>query len=257
MVKRKIIRIDEERCNGCGECIPNCAEGAIEIVDGKAKLIADKYCDGLGACLGHCPEDALKVIERDADQFDEEAVEELLARQKIQDNFTKVESRPQAAPPMQGCPGSRMRTLESSKENNSAGNKVKTETGDVEISIKSKLSHWPVQLALVPISGDLWNDADILISASCVSVAYPNYHLGLLKDKKVVIGCPKLDDIGAYARKLTEIFSVNNINSVTVAYMEVPCCGGIVRAVEQAVAQSGKDIPITKMQIGIRGDVLN
>lgn len=251
MVKRKIIHIDEEKCNGCGECIPNCAEGAIKIVDGKARLISDKYCDGLGACLGHCPQGALKIIEREAEEFDEQAVEELLAQKKASETGKDLV----ITSPATGCPGSRSRIIK--KEKTAVARAAQVDAGDVELSIKSQLSHWPVQLALVPASGELWQDADVLISASCVPVAYPNYHLGLLKGKKVVIGCPKLDNLGMYLNKLTNIFANNNINSITVAYMEVPCCGGIVSAVERALQAAGKDVPVNKIKIGIDGEVLD
>lgn len=248
MLKRDIIQIDEKKCDGCGLCVPNCAEGAIRIVDGKAKIIDDKYCDGLGACLGHCPQDALKIIQRDAVEFDEAAVEELLAQQKKREQ--------EAAAVSGGCPGSRVRNL-ASGDAKAADTKGQTvDSGDVKISIKSQLSQWPVQLALVPVQGDLWHQADVLITASCVPVAYPNYHLGLLKGKKAVIGCPKLDNLQHYTDKMTAIFANNNISSVAVAFMEVPCCMGLVMAVDQAMKASGKNISVEKIKIGIQGDVL-
>ncbi|WP_366923557.1 4Fe-4S binding protein [Metallumcola ferriviriculae] len=252
MVKREIIFIDEEKCNGCGQCVPNCAEGAIKIIDGKAKVIDDKYCDGLGACLGHCPEDALKIVERETVEFDEQAVEDLLAQQKKEKQAAAVKPAPD-----HGCPGSMLRDLSPTKAKPAPSEEAGIDSGDISLSIKSQLGQWPVQLALVPIQGDLWKDADVLITASCVPVAYPNYHLNLLKGKKAVIGCPKLDNLKFYTEKMVKIFAHNSINSVTVAFMEVPCCGGIVMAVEQAIKAAGKDIPVKRVKIGIKGDILS
>ncbi|WP_227763299.1 ATP-binding protein [Zhaonella formicivorans] len=251
MAIRKIIQIDEEKCNGCGLCIPNCAEGAIQIVNGKAKLIHDKYCDGLGACLGHCPQDALKLIEREADEFDEQAVEELLASQRANGHHHPEVHNPQHhRPHAGGCPGSRLRNLEEEKPVEAS----RVSSGDIEVKIKSQLTQWPVQLKLVPPSAPYLPGADLLVTADCVPFAYPNYHLDLLKGKKVVVGCPKLDDIGYYVEKLTAMFKQNDLKSITVAFMEVPCCTGIVRAVETALANSGKDIPVHKVKIGIGGE---
>ena len=219
MAKRNIISIDENKCDGCGLCIPNCAEGAIQIVNGKAQLVADKFCDGLGACLGHCPQDALQVVVREADEFDEAAVEELLKKQ--------VE--PQIAHNHQGCPGSRV--------------------------MNSK--QWPVQFMLVPTEAQYFDGADLLITADCVPIAYQNYHANILKDKRVIIGCPKLDDSQFYANKLTEILLKNNLKSLTVAHMEVPCCSGMVRLAKVALANSGKNIPFKTIQIGIDGSIQN
>ncbi len=252
MVKRKIIHIDEEKCNGCGQCVPNCAEGAIKIVNGKAKLIDDKYCDGLGACLGYCPRDALEIIERAAAEFDEQAVEELLAQR---DEEKHVVQKPAA--PFHGCPGSMLRDLSKDTGSPALEKEAGVNSNDITLSIKSQLSHWPVQLALVPAQGELWRQADVLVTASCVPVAYPNYHLGLLKGKKAVIGCPKLDDIKYYTEKLAGIFALNDINSITVAYMEVPCCIGLVMAVEQALKAAGKSIAVKKVKIDIKGQVLS
>lgn len=225
MKKRKIIFIDEDKCNGCGACIPNCAEGAIQIVNGKAKLIADKFCDGLGACLGHCPEDALHIVERDADNFDEVAVEKLLKQQH--------------EPKHLGCPGSRVMNLS------------KTDTAG------SQLRQWPVQFMLVPNEAEYFNGADLLITADCVPFAYPNYHLDILKDKRVIIGCPKLDDSQYYVKKLTEILTLNDVKSLTVAHMEVPCCSGMIQIAKVALAASGKNIPLKTIKIGIDGTIQN
>jgi Pyruvate/2-oxoacid:ferredoxin oxidoreductase delta subunit len=239
MAKRKIVKIDEEKCNGCGLCIPNCAEGALQIVDGKAKLITDKFCDGLGACLGHCPQDAIVITEREADEFDEKAVEHHL-HQKGETERPKVE------PLFTGCPSSRVMQFKTPKP--------AAETTPRSPGI-SMLSQWPVQLKLVPVQAPYFQDADLLIAADCVPFAYANFHQDFLQGKAVVVGCPKLDDIQYYRDKLTEIFRTNSIRSITLPYMEVPCCFGLVKATEDALAASGKKIPLKKVKIGIRGDV--
>ncbi|MGF7058046.1 ATP-binding protein [Brassicibacter mesophilus] len=244
MAIRKIVKIDEEKCNGCGLCVPGCAEGAIKIVNGKAKLIADNLCDGIGNCLGHCPQDAIEIIEREADEFDEEAVEKHLSN--------IIENKPIA--PVHhggGCPGSRAMMI------NRLANETKTSavsSEDVEISIKPQLSQWPVQLMLVPERAAYFDGKELLVTADCVPFAYPNYHLDLLKGKSVVIGCPKLDNVQYYIEKLTNIITNNDITGVTVAHMEVPCCNGIVMAVNEAVKRSGKDVKINKVKIMINGD---
>ncbi len=238
MATRKIVKIDEEKCNGCGLCIPNCAEGALQIVDGKAKLLSEKFCDGLGACLGHCPQDAITIIEREAEDFDEKAVEV---------HLPKKEPEPQPAPLFIGCPSSRPMQLKAPKP---------IETGAPSPSV-SMLSQWPVQLKLVPINAPYYQNADFLVAADCVPFAYPNFHQDFLKEKILVVGCPKLDDIQYYKEKLTEIFKTNSIKSVTVPYMEVPCCFGLVKATEDAIAASGKKIPFKKVKIGIRGEIKN
>ena len=255
MAIRKIIKIDEDKCNGCGLCVPNCVEGAIQIIGGKARLVKDSYCDGLGACLGHCPQDALHVIERDADEFDEEGALEFAqkmneAREKSQ-GFIAQHGQAKSHQHTGGCPGSRMMSFGDNETDTKAS---AISSGDVEIKIKPQLRQWPVQLNLVPIQAPYFENADLLVTADCVPFAYANYHLDLLKGKAVVVGCPKLDDIQHYTEKLTEIISSNDLKSITVAYMEVPCCGGIVRAVDTAVANSGKQISVNKVRIGIKGD---
>jgi NAD-dependent dihydropyrimidine dehydrogenase PreA subunit len=255
MTTRKIVKIDEEECNGCGLCIPNCAEGALQIIDGKAKLISEKFCDGLGACLGHCPQDAIIITEREADQFDEKAVEAYLHEQKEAQSKPKPHSassepspqpQPKPQPSFTGCPSSgamQFKVIE-----------PQTESGSSQPSV-SMLSHWPVQLKLVPVNAPYFADADLLVAADCVPFAYPNFHHDFLKGKAVVVGCPKLDDIQFYIEKLTEIFKLNSIKSITVPYMEVPCCSGLVRATEEAIKASRKDIPLKKVKIGIQGDI--
>jgi NAD-dependent dihydropyrimidine dehydrogenase PreA subunit len=215
MSKRSIIQIDEDKCDGCGLCVPNCAEGAIQIINGKAIMAEDKLCDGLGACMGHCPKDALHIIEREADGFDEASV--IAHLQKKNQNTPKH---------FQGCPGSRV-----------------------------QLKQWPIQFMLVPVEASYYDNADLLITADCLPVAYPNYHLDMLKGKRVIIGCPKLDDSGYYAQKLTEILKLNSIKSLTVAHMEVPCCSGLVQIVKTALANSHKNIPLRKIQVGIEGNL--
>lgn len=242
MATRKIVQIDEEKCTGCGLCIPNCAEGALQIVDGKAKLITDKFCDGLGACLGHCPENAITVIEREAENFDEKAVEVHLREQ----NETQPQPKPQPVPVFTGCPSSRAMHFKAPE----AGNESISMT-----PVVSQLTQWPVQLKLVPINAPYFQDADLLIAADCVPFAYANFHQDFLKGKAIVVGCPKLDDIQLYKEKLTEIFKTNSIKSITVPYMEVPCCFGLVKVTEDAIAASGKNIPLKKVKIGIRGEI--
>lgn len=251
---RKIVHIDQEKCDGCGLCVPSCAEGAIRIVDGKAQISADNLCDGLGACLGDCPQDAITIIEREADQFDEAAVEQHLQAQGHGGHKPAAHGHaaaPQAQPaPAQhhgGCPGSRAMSFAPAapdKEAPAAGPQP------------SQLAQWPIQLHLVPITAPYFRDADLLITADCVPFAYADYHRDFLAGKAVVIGCPKLDDNGAYTQKLTELFRVSGIKSITVLRMEVPCCGGIVMAARQALAASGMEIPLREVTISIRGEVL-
>lgn len=240
MATRKIVKIDEKKCNGCGLCIPNCAEGALQIVDGKAKLMSEKFCDGLGACLGHCPQDAITVIEREAEDFDEKAVEAHLHKQK------QTQPKPQPAPIFEGCPSSRAMHFKAPEP--------RAETDSTTRSV-SQLTQWPVQLKLVPVNAPYFENADLLVAADCVPFAYPDFHRDFIKGKIVVVGCPKLDDIEYYREKLTEIFKANSIKTVTVPYMEVPCCFGLVKATEDAIAASGKYIPLKKVKIGIRGDI--
>jgi Fe-S-cluster-containing hydrogenase component 2 len=244
---RKIVRIDQERCNGCGLCVPACAEGAIKIVNGKAVLSADNLCDGLGACLGECPQDAIRIIEREADEFDESEVVRHLG---------KTAAPTAAAAPAHGehdhrialhggCPGSRAVSLTPQQ----------AVTASTSAKQPSRLRQWPVQLHLVPVSAPYFQDADLLIAADCVPFAYADFHRDFLEGKVVLIGCPKLDDNSLYQEKLTELFRVSSIKSITVLRMEVPCCGGIVMAARQALAASGKDMPFHEVTITIGGEV--
>lgn len=235
-MKRKIVEIDQERCDGCGLCVPSCAEGAIKIVNGKAVLAADNLCDGLGACLGECPRDAIRIIEREADAFDESAVE------AAGHHAAKAVNHHGHG----GCPGSRVisRTVP-------AADAKETEQG----TRQSRLGQWPVQLKLVPVDAPFLQDADILLAADCAPFAYADFHKDFLDGKALLIGCPKLDDNEYYTEKLTEMFKVSSVKSVTVVRMEVPCCGGIEAAAKRALVASGKNIPCKVVTIGVKGDI--
>lgn len=245
---RKIVTIDQEKCDGCGLCVPSCAEGAITMVNGKAVLSADNLCDGLGACLGECPRDAIKIEEREADEFDEAAVEKHLASQgKAMPAHHQHGQAPAAVHHHGGgCPGSRAMSFERPQAAASAAPAA---------SRQSQLAQWPVQLTLVSPTAPYFQGADLLITADCVPVAYAGYHEDYLKGKAVVMGCPKLDDNNFYQQKLTELFSSSDVRSITVLKMEVPCCGGIAVAARQALAASGKRIPYEEVTFGIKGEV--
>ena len=239
-MKRNIISIDEEKCNGCGLCVSACHEGALQMIDGKAKLVSESYCDGLGNCLPECPTGAIKIEEREAAEFDEVAV------QKHMDNNKKVE---QPAPPKTlacGCPGTHSKTIERKTE--APAQVVAQET-------QSDLRQWPVQIKLVPANAPYFNNANLLIAADCAAYSYANFHQTFMKNKITIIGCPKLDE-GDYADKLTDILMMNEIKSVSVVRMEVPCCGGIVSAVKNALQRSGKMIPWNVVTIGTDGNII-
>jgi Pyruvate/2-oxoacid:ferredoxin oxidoreductase delta subunit len=249
MPLRKIIEIDEERCDGCGLCVPACAEGAIQIIDGKARLVSDTYCDGLGACLGECPQDAIMMVEREAAEFNEESVKEHLAAQKK--NAIKGKSTPlPEVSEFSACPGTASRMLHPTNPTSSTASTGQTGTQP------SQLRNWPVQLHLVPIEAPYFNQADLLLAADCVPFAYPEFHQKALPGRTLIIACPKLDDVKTYFEKLTRIFAANNIRSIEIAFMEVPCCFGLVQLVRQALAESKKDIPLTLKKYGIKGDWL-
>ncbi len=240
MVKRKVVEIDEEKCNGCGECIPQCHEGALQIIDGKARLVSDRYCDGLGACLGTCPQDAIRIIERDADEFDEEAVEVRLQKQENQ----------KTKPQMGGCPGAAAFEIGADRSQRPvpSGSRKDKKT-------PSALSQWPVQLRLVPVDAPYFDGADLLIAADCAPFAYADFHAELLAGRKLLIGCPKLDDGEFYRDKLKEIFEKNDLRSVTVAHMEVPCCHGLLAIVRSALDAAKVDLEVNIKVLSVNGEL--
>lgn len=246
-VTRKIIEIDEALCNGCGQCVPDCAEGALRIVNGKAKLIAEKYCDGLGACLGGCPTGALRIIEREADDFDEEAVEELL-RQK--------EDQEETVPTMGcGCPSSHIQVFQPAPTPCQMANQPKT-LNDHGVEA-SALTHWPVQIRLVPATAPFLKNADLLVAADCTPLAYAHFHRDLLSGKVVMMGCPKFDETDSYVQKFAEIFATAQPRSITVAIMEVPCCANMRSIIRRAMEQASREIPVTEIVISARGEILH
>ncbi|HEY8500482.1 MAG TPA: 4Fe-4S binding protein [Clostridia bacterium] len=231
---RKIIKIDEDKCNGCGLCAEACHEGAIGIVGGKAKLLRDDYCDGLGDCLPVCPTDAISFEMREAAEYNEAAVQE-----------NKLKK--QAAPMPCGCPGRNIKTIRKETQKS---------TGNDIVEIVSQLAQWPVQIKLAPVNAPYFTGANLLIAADCTAYAYGNFHNRFMKNRVTLIGCPKLDE-GDYSEKLTEIIKNNDIKSVTVVRMEVPCCGGIVNAVKKALIDSGKFIPWQVVTISTDGEILD
>jgi Fe-S-cluster-containing hydrogenase component 2 len=238
MTVRKIIQIDEKKCNGCGLCIPSCAEGAIGIINGKAKLINDKFCDGLGACLGECPQNALKIIEREADDFNEKAVEEHLNKIKQKQNKTVKEVKN-----MHTCPGNQIIDLRDKKK-----------TKVINSRLESELRQWPIQFHLVGVGAPYFDNADLLLAADCVPFAYANFHSDFLKGRPIIIGCPKLDETESYSEKLADIIKTNDVKSVTLVHMEVPCCFGMQSIAEEAIEKSGKNIPLRQSIITVNGE---
>jgi ferredoxin len=246
---RKIIRIDEEKCDGCGLCVPSCAEGAIRLVDGKARLVAEKYCDGLGACLGECPRGALAVIDTEADPFDEEAAKELV-RADRNDNHRQPSGKTAGNKTLPcGCPSTLMQTFAPQTGCDRANVPVSQPASGV-----SALTHWPVQIRLVPPSAPFLRGADLLVAADCTPVAYPRFHDDLLRGKTVLLGCPKFDDAEDYVNKFATIFETAAIKSVTIVVMEVPCCQGLPVIVRKGMALAGKEIPIEVVVISTRGE---
>ncbi len=246
--KRKIIEIDEEKCNGCGQCILSCAEGALALVDGKAKLVGDLFCDGLGACIGDCPEDALKIVEREADEFDEAAVEERLRAGAVPSGGHEP-ARPEAvegALPC-GCPSSQVMSLEPKGQ---AGG------GEPAGEIRSELGHWPIKLQLLGPAAPFLKGADLMLMADCVAVTVPDLHRKFLKGSAVAIGCPKLDDLEAHIQRLADILQGARPRSLTTVFMEVPCCHGFLYAAEEAIQRSGVDLPLYQIMIGRNGEIL-
>jgi len=271
--KRKIIKIDEEKCNGCKECIPNCPEGALQMIDGKARLVSDLFCDGLGACIGHCPQGAITIEEREAGPYDEKKVMENIVKQgknvikahlkHLQDHgaheyFKEAISllkEKNIEPPFEtsleedktlpcGCPGTAVMDFGDEKKVSDKGASVKQ---------ISQLRQWPVQITLVPVSAPYLKNAHLLIAADCVPFAYADFHQDLLKEKVLLVGCPILDDLDAYKEKIKQIVKENNIKSIINAHMEVPCCYGLTKVIQSAIADSGKRIPFEDVTISIKG----
>ncbi|MBL7084609.1 MAG: 4Fe-4S binding protein [Candidatus Omnitrophica bacterium] len=279
MAKRKIIKINEKKCNGCGLCIPSCPEGALQIIDGKARLISDLFCDGLGACIGHCPEGAITIEERESGDYNEKKVMENIVKQgknvikahlehikghndeeHLQEAIDFLKEKGIEIPAFEEahsvehshphgafeCPGSKV--MEFAKKADPA-KKGKHAKG------VSELRQWPVQIMLVPPQAPYFKDADLLVAADCVPFAYADFHQDLLRGKVLLIGCPKLDDAEFYKEKISQIFKQNNIKSVTCAHMEVPCCFGLVQIIKEALKSYGKEIPFRKVILGIKGDI--
>lgn len=271
-MKRDIVEINEDLCDGCGICIPNCHEGALQIIDGKARLVSDLFCDGLGACLGHCPKDAITIVQREAEEYDEIKVmkemvkkgdatvqahlehlrdhnetgllkqaEEFLEDHNLSKKF-KIGKEIKAS--FCGCPGTRSQSLTPKKPVH----------GD---DVPSQLTQWPVQMKLIPPNHPMFENSNLLICADCVGFAYPNLHKDLLQDKKVIIGCPKLDDIEDYKEKIKEIIRLNDLKSIEVAIMEVPCCTGLYSITEQAVQELKEDLEVKKTIINVDGELRN
>lgn len=235
---RKIIKIDENKCNGCGACAAACHEGAIEIIDGKAVLTREDYCDGLGDCLPECPTDAISFEEREAPAYDEAAV--LAAKQKkMKKQGIKI--------PHAGCPGTQVRQIVPPKTENTSSHTP---------AAISQLGQWPCQIKLAPVNAPYFNEAKLLIAADCTAYAYANIHEDFMKGKVTLIGCPKLDSVD-YSEKITAIIRNNDIRSVTILRMEVPCCGGLETAVKKALQESGKFIPWQTITISIDGKILD
>jgi len=229
MERRQIIRIDQEKCDGCGLCVPSCAEGAIQIVDGKARLLADRFCDGLGACLGECPQGALVIEEREAEAFVGPAP-----------GATAPHPAPAPEPEAFVCPGSRMQQFQPQRA---------PEAGP------SALGHWPIKLSLVQGKSPFFKDAALLVAADCAPFAAGDFHSRYLQGRALVCGCPKFDDLEAHAAKLTEILKQNDIKEITIVNMEVPCCSGLVQVVRQALLASGKELPVTICTLGTAGQL--
>lgn len=282
MAKRKIIKINASKCNGCGLCLPNCPEGAIRLIDGKARLISDLFCDGLGACLGHCPQGAITIEERQAQKYDEKKVMENIVKQgsnvlrahlvhlkeHAQDKYfkealdylkeknilnpLKEESlvADSLKPRFSGCPSAKMMDLRR-EENSSLKGPAKAK------GQKSQLQTWPVQLMLVPAHAPYLNNANLLIAADCVPFAYADFHQDLLKGKVLLVGCPKLDNLEVYQEKIRQLLKNYQIKSITYAHMEVPCCFGLLGLIKEAISASGKDTPFQEEVISITGEKLN
>jgi NAD-dependent dihydropyrimidine dehydrogenase PreA subunit len=245
---RKIIKIDEELCNGCGQCVPDCAEGSLAIIDGKARLVADKFCDGLGACLKACPMGALTIIEREADEFDEEAVEEYLAsKDKLQKNAAA------SANLACGCPSTHLQTFAApaSPCQCASAPTVQAPGG------QSALRHWPIQIRLVPPHAPFLRNADLLVVADCTAVAVNGFQQKYLEGKTVMMGCPKFDDAEGYISRFAEIIATCNLKTLTILIMEVPCCSAMNVIVKKAMEKAGKSVPVEQITISTRGEEIS
>ncbi|MCI5150075.1 MAG: 4Fe-4S ferredoxin [Candidatus Electrothrix sp. MAN1_4] len=243
---RKIIEIDDELCTGCGECVPDCAEGSLQIIDGKARLVEDKLCDGLGACLGSCPTGALRIIEREADEFDEEAVEEFLAEQK------KKQKGVTASIGGGGCPSAQLKTMQPITPCQAA-NKPSSQVN----SSLSQLTHWPVQIRLIPPTAPFLENADLLIAADCTAVSYAGLQEDFIQGRVVMMGCPKFDDQQMYVERFTELFKTRKLNSVTILIMEVPCCSSMLQIVKKAYKDAGTEVPVRQAVVSTQGQLID
>jgi Pyruvate/2-oxoacid:ferredoxin oxidoreductase delta subunit len=238
MAIRNIVKIDEEKCNGCGFCVKACAEGAIQLIDGKAKLVSEIYCDGLGACIGHCPQDAITIEQREADEFDEAATKKHLA-----------ETRTPREQPAFACPGMMAAVLSDMGQATEA-------TEAVEGDVSSQLGQWPVQLKLVSPHAPYFAGSHLLIVADCVPFAMGDFHSRYLKDHTIAVGCPKLDDQQYYIEKLADIIKANNLSSISVLHMQVPCCSGLTYIASEAIKRSGVDADFEDVTISLKGGIL-
>ncbi|MFL0250403.1 ATP-binding protein [Clostridium neuense] len=241
-MKRKIVNIDKEKCNGCGLCVNACHEGAIELIDGKAELISDEYCDGLGDCLPECPTGAITIIERESKAYDDELVKKRMQEKKLAENISKMPC---------GCPGSAAKKIE-----RKVVSKKVQEVKSYNDGVQSELSQWPVQLKLINTKAPYLKNANLLVAADCTAYAYADFHKDFIKGKITLIGCPKLDDVEYYKEKLAEIIKINDLKSITVVRMEVPCCGGIVAAVKAAMLDAGVIVQYNEVIIGTDGSIL-
>ncbi len=255
-MKRKIIEINQEKCNGCGLCVNACHEGALQMVNGKAVLIGDEYCDGLGDCLPECPTDAINIIEREAAEFDVELVKErqnaLEELKLVQEGRPRTLSQPSHPAPPSGCPGMRAQMIQ---KNVSSSPKAAAVTEEDERP--SQLRQWPIQLNLINPNASYLQEADLLIAADCTAFAYASFHEKFMKDRITMIGCPKLDDNNYYTDKIAEMIKINNPRSIKLIRMEVPCCAGIVRAVKDAMLKAGTIVPYSEVTVSANGEIVN
>lgn len=252
MSVRNIVNIDEEKCDGCGQCVNACAEGAIEIIDGKAKLVSEIYCDGLGACLGECPQGAITIEQREAREFDEQATTAHLAGQGEQAHqaasptaHAEVHAESQGKQGFQ-CPGSMPKMFEQKPRS----------AATIDADMPSQLSHWPVQLNLLSPGAPYFRDAELLLAADCVPFAMADFHSRLLTGRSIAIGCPKLDDAESYVEKLADIIKAGSPRSLTVVHMEVPCCSGLTRIAQQAIARAGLNLTFEDVTVSLQGEII-